>query len=223
MSLDDDDLKIGGKPLDLERRHPRLIVCEGISDKNVLDALIKHHSIPGMQVVHSFGRTNFNKFLRAARVKKFSRILLISDCDQIPKDSYRIVCEQIAKASYKVPESPRLPVNPEKSNPGVEILMLPREDIQGCLETICLPAFQSLYGREAECVEAFAACVDITGWDIPKSDEMKLHCLLSAAHKTQPRIALQHYALRTDCPLNWDHECFKDLVEYLMIFSKREA
>lgn len=215
---DEKNLTVDGrKPI--EKIHPRLVVCEGNSDKAVIDALLRTHGIGGIQVEYAGGRDKFSTFLRAARVKHFKWVLLIADCDDNPNESFSYVRTQLTTAKYKPPANRRQKIEPTARDPGVEVLMLPWDTDKGCLESVCLPALEELYPDEYKCLETYCTCTGTDGWGVTKRDEMKVHCLISCTQKKNPRVGLKMFAERTACPLNFKHDCFKQVVEHLRVFA----
>jgi hypothetical protein len=217
----DENLSVGQRAVAKQKLHPRLIVCEGNSDEAIIQALLRVHGIDGVQVEYAGGSGNFSVLLRAARGKKFNRVLLISDGDENPEASFQLVRQKIVEAGYTAPENRRQPIEPEGKNPGVEILMLPWDQEKGCTETVCLPAFAELYPNQFECLEAYSACTGADGWHVSQVSEMKVHCLLGCTQLPNPRVGLKIFASRTECPLNFNHDCFGQLVEHLRLFAGR--
>lgn len=210
-----------GRPLE-DMIFPRLIICEGNSDKAVVDVLTRSHGISGAQTDWTGGRTNFNKFLRAAKVKGFKWVLLLADGDDKPQQSFDLVCEELRKAKYSCPTAldRRQQVQPKDGLPGFEIVMLPGDKDQGSLETVCLPALKELYPSQYACLEQFCNCTGAAGWTSKtRLDEMKVHCLISSTQPDRPRIGLKFFAESSSCPLDFKHKCFDQLVSDLRRFS----
>lgn len=219
----DANLKVGDQRLSLQLIHPRLVLCEGNSDEAVINALLRHHHIDGLQVIDAKGTGNLATFLKGARVAKFKRILIIADEDDVDANNIQFgkVRAAITSAKYDAPAQRRQQIAPTAKNPGIEVLMLPWDNEQGCIETVCLPAFEELYVPQSVCAATYAACCGCNDWGVTKLSEMKVHCLLSATQPKNPRVGLQIFAKRTNCPLNFDHQCFQRLTDYLRDFATR--
>src|SRR5215813_9359223 len=108
----------------------RLILCEGQSDNEFFSHIIERRVIRGFQVVApAGGQTGFAKRLRSIRSSpdfgKLKAILIVSDNDGNPKESFKRVTDQIDDAGgYGVPLKRRTPKR-TKGHPAVLVLMLP--------------------------------------------------------------------------------------------------
>jgi hypothetical protein len=224
---DEAPLKVGDRTPTNRKIHPRLIVCEGVSDQAVIEALLRVHNIGGIQVEIGKGVGNFSVLLKTARDLKFNWVLLIADEDEVDEKEVQFhkIQVELKKAGYQIPQNRREQVAPQKTahgmNPGVEILMVPWDKEKGCIETVCLPAFKELYPDQYKCVETYSECAHTNGWTTSRRSEMMVHCLLGGTQEKTPRIALQHFAKSEDCPINFKHDCFMKIVGYLQLFASR--
>src|SRR5437588_9992201 len=99
---------------------PWLVLCEGEGDRCCLLALLKHLGIEGnFQVEHSGeeggtgGRSKFGKRLQTlfdssqSFVDNVKAVLVVSDNDENPIDSFNQVKQQLRMAGFPVPTAER--------------------------------------------------------------------------------------------------------------------
>jgi len=203
-----------------KQTQPRLIICEGHSDHGVLLAVSRAFDLSGAQLHVARGRGNFSRPLRAARVQGYKAILLVSDNDDDPADSWKEVCAQIREAGYEVPAGPRAAVVDQNGGPSLRVLMIPWDNVKGAIETLCLPAMESLFADKVKCVDEFCRCADIDKkWgDTPRSIA-RVECLLACTQERAPKIGLGHFVIKTTCSIDFNHDCFKRVGEALRVFS----
>lgn len=211
-----------------------LIVCEGATDEAFLRALIKAHGLPDCSIRNA-GDTNdgrggiyhFGKFFKG--VPSFSgfvggvtELLVVADNDLTPDANFQEVRKALAgadpfgspAASFAVPDKPR---ETAVGKPNVTILMVPWDNLPGSLETLCLPAAVHAAGSDVDsCCDEFARGVRAVDWpNVNKQVELKLRVMLSAQHQKEPFVTLGR--IWNECPdlIPLDHDCFRDVVEFL--------
>ena len=203
-----------------KRTEPRLVICEGHSDHGVLLALSKALDISGAQLHVARGRGNFRSALRAARVQGYNAILIVSDNDDNPADSWNDVCTEIKNANYSVPDKPGEVVLDEKGGPSLRVLMIPWTNEKGAIESLCLPAIENLFVEQVKCVNEFCACTQIDqNWGETARSIARVEALLACTQKATPKIGLGHFVIKSDCPIDFTHNCFKRVGEALRSFS----
>jgi hypothetical protein len=206
----------GGLP---EKRYePRLVICEGHSDSNLLAALLREHHLSGAQIHVAKGRDNFTPPLRGARVQGYKAVLVVSDNDDNPQASFDAVCTHLRSANYPVPAAPREMVT-SAGNPSISILMIPWDGTQGAIETLCLPALEETYANKVACLDEFCRCTGVDPhWSATRRSEMRAECLLACTQTSEPKLGLGHFVSRGNCPLNFRHHCFENVTEALRQF-----
>jgi hypothetical protein len=203
-----------------KRSEPRLIICEGHSDKNVLARLIKEHNLTGVQIHIAKGRANFSASLRGARTQGYKAVLVVSDNDDDPDESFLTVHDNIENAGYTAPGAERVTIPATATNPSITVLMIPWDHVEGAIETLCLPALEELFADKLDCLNEFCRCTHVDPhWGVTKRSEMRTECLLCCTQEAEPKIGLGHFVSRGTCPLNFSHACFADVSGFLATFS----
>jgi hypothetical protein len=203
-----------------KRTEPRLIICEGHSDHGVLLAISRVLNLSGAQLHVARGRGNFSNSLRGARLQGYKAVLLVSDNDDDPDNAWSEVCSQIRDADYEPPKGPREVVLDDKGGPSLRVLMIPWDKEKGAIEMLCLPALEALFADKVKCVNEFCNCTEIDkNWGVTARSIARVECILACTHETEPKIGLGHFVIRTKCPLDFKHDCFKRIGESLRTFS----
>ena len=150
---------------------PRFMLCEGDDDKGFFEALIARRSLPDFQVCHSAeicgtgGKTGFSKSLKGIEVlsgwRDLKALLIVTDND--------IVGQSFAEAQRSLTDNGHTPP-PNHQAVGsmlgkpVAILMIPRANEAGDLETLCLPAIYEKWPKAKICVPFFLRCTGVLTW-----------------------------------------------------------
>jgi len=203
----------------ITREKPRLLICEDETDKAFFEQLMLTEGINNIQVHFAGGRGQFNQALKAARTAAFKDILLVSDSDDNPGISFSEVCDGIRSAQYTVPARPRVIAPASGKNPSVTVLMVPWDDEEGSVETVCLPALEGKFPQETECLNQFCVCTHTDTWRIKARSEMRVECLLACTYATEPKISLRYVLQRSNCPIDLNHECFTRIRDAIRSFS----
>lgn len=134
--------------------------------------------------------------LRSLRVARgfghLRTIVIVSDNDEVPDESFAEVQEQIAVAGgYPVPAHP-LEIAPQVQYPSVVIVMLPWTGEPGNIETLCLPAIRDRWPDQAVCLDEFSKCTEASEWPVNRKSKMQLRSLISAVCRPDPNTSLTY-------------------------------
>ena len=131
----------------------RLLVLEGDGDAAFFRELLKVRGIAGFEILErnqlegqdgeadlTTGITAFGTVLESILVRRdvddIELVVLVADCDSDPANSFRQVAKQVKKVgAYAIPKEPRT-VAVAKDKKSVSVLMLPWDDVPGCLVLI---------------------------------------------------------------------------------------
>jgi hypothetical protein len=153
--------------------------------------------------------------------KRRQHLLVVADNDEDATKQFNRVADQVVKAGWKRPSGPRTPTDRAAgSGPKLSVLMLPWENVAGCLETLCYESAAAKRSAFAACVEAFMKCVKATNRPISKLSKTKIRCLFAAACEKDPNTGLNHAwssdkGRRPDDLVPLDHACFDAIANYL--------
>jgi len=207
--------------------YPRVILCEGSGDKNFFQELIKARDLPEFYVVHPRekidhgGRRGFEQRLRGLRLQPgfdaVRGIIVVSDNDHDPSASFQEVRTLIHDASYSAPNHPFAVV---AGPPAVAIMMIPAENENGQLETLCLRAISAAWPQQFHCAEQYAVCAGIQTWAVGKQERAKLRALISHICKKDPNTSLTHlWHDGRELVIPLDHDCFTPIADFLNGFA----
>lgn len=203
----------------------RLLLCEGPEDVAFFHQLIETRSLPRFRVKDTRGKaskgggnTRFGHALKALKTERGVKdILIVSDNNGAPDQSFSNVCKQIldAYSQDKVPDGPLQKVS---RSPSVMVLMLPWEGQLGTLETLCEEAARAPNAQVAGHVDHFAALIRADTWDNQtRKSKMWLRSMLAACCERDPFVFLgaifRDRRHRHLIPL--DHRCFDRVSDVL--------
>jgi hypothetical protein len=75
--------------------------------------------------------------------------------------------------------------------------MIPWDNEDGCLETLCLGAVNQKYKHQLDCADALVKCNEAAKWDIAKRSKLKMRGFLSGVCRGDPNTGLR-YAWSTE-------------------------
>jgi len=195
---------------------PNVLIVEGKDDKLFLGALIKHLAIESIQVLPIGGKTKFGKNLKGLKptpgFDDVKSLGIIRDADTNPKSAFQSVCDALDDVGLPVPDKPLEPAGQE---PSVTVLILPKENASGCLETLCLEAQE----REPamHCVEEYFECLRKHGVSEPSNPstlcKAKVHVFLASKKKAGLRLGESARSKYGYWP--WDHNAFDQVRDFL--------
>lgn len=184
---------------------PNLLICEGPDDVSFFQALLSaHHNLPHFSVRDTShikgqgaGNSRFSNALIGLRVDEESfrtveRILIVADNDEDPAASFRNVQKQINTAfGDKSAPSNVLEWAQVTPNIRLKVLMIPRANEQGNLETLCKPVAEAADLTAAAHIDALANAARVDHWpNLMRRNEMWLRCNIAIRCKTNPFVFL---------------------------------
>lgn len=147
---------------------PRLLVVEGEDEKRFFEALIAHIELQGIQVLPIGGKRCLRQNLKALTLSpRFAEVIslgIVRDADENPAAAFQSVSDALQAVNLPVPSNPLLPTG---KNPRITVMILPAEDIPGCLEDLCLQSVAQDPARV--CVEGYFQCLQRQGLPGPRN------------------------------------------------------
>jgi hypothetical protein len=121
-------------------------------------------------------------------LKRFDRILIVSDNDVDPEVSFQKVRDQVEAALGFAPNKPR---QVAKGPPRVMILMIPWDNEPGNLETMCAGAARDVDKRVSQLVDNFQVYAGVDKWNEEvRQQEMWFRTNLAVRCEANPLINL---------------------------------
>jgi len=117
-------------------------------------------------------------------------VLIVSDNDNAPPESFAKIQNQLRDAGYGVPDDELVFVTSPNDAPSVAIMMLPLEQQPGNLETVCLPAIEAKWNTLIEPLNQFTTAAPANGWSVGQKAKMRVQCLLAATCEPNPYVTL---------------------------------
>ena len=206
-----------------------LILCEGPTDKSFINALMTARNVGPYRVQDTTtksnragGNTQFGRKLRAIKTERWfgsiRSIAILTDSDDDHVASRNNIIDQVN--GLNDPSYGTFAVDGGATNGAipVHIRLIPSNDSEGNLETLCLPSAKSLYQHTVtQHVEAFCAQVGTHDWQRENSrSKHKLRILTSTNNESDPAISLRK--VFSDAPnlIPLDHGCFDELVDFII-------
>src|SRR5262249_16806426 len=140
------------------------------------------------------GRSGFESRLRGLRLQpgfdSVRGVVVVSDNDQNPNASFQEARSLIHNASFS---SPNNPYAFAPGSPPVAVILIPAQNVNGQLETLCLTAISSAWPTQFHCAQTFATCIGIGAWANPnKRERATLRALISHICQRDPNSSLTH-------------------------------
>ncbi len=204
-----------------------VVLGEGERDKSFVHYLCQDRKITNLTLGWVGGNGGFGKYLdamsAAPRFGECKAILLISDNDESPDDSFKSIRDQLDALKFPIPAHP-LEIAKKNGCPSMGILMLPHpspaNDARGCLETLLIQAMASAHPAQMACVEQMSACVDIASWPKKNSqDKFRVRCLASAVWSDDPMYGINLCFSPDKQIIPLDHSVFNDVALVLQHFA----
>ena len=198
---------------------PRLILCEGTTDKAFFCELIRAKRLPDFQVNFPYdaketssGVTKFGRFLEGAKVVDFQQIvqglLLVADRDDNSARQFDLVCDQLRDEGFGVPARELEFVRSPQGLPPVAIMMLPLNQQEGNLETVLRPVALDHWNTLADPLDNYFQASEAVRWNLGRQDKMKIQCLIAATCEPNPCGSISTIYMqnaRYHLPLNSPH------------------
>ncbi len=138
----------------------RQLLVEGRDAERFFQALLKTTGILDLQIQNFGGVNELHGFLKALAKtggfkEKVRSLGVIRDAQDDPTAAFQGVCGALRNAGLPVPHRPETAAD---GTPRVSVLILPRPDRPGMLETICLEAVTDR--PIIKCIEQYFACIE---------------------------------------------------------------
>lgn len=181
----------------------RFILTEGFEDCAFARAIVKYRNprLPEMDidpvdnVGEERGKDGFEEAIISASGKRgfteVTSVLLLSDNDQKPQESFDKICDQIRRANTQISRQWPIPDEPgiiAHGNPSVSIWMWPEPGTCGCMETLLWRVIKAKYSAKADCIERACACMEADKWPVQKIDKAKVRAFLALYNKRSPLV-----------------------------------
>lgn len=211
---------------------PYALLCEGVGDERFYKRLFEVRGIGAdftirVPVINGKyeggGRLQFGRYLSSisvdeAFIENVKALLIISDNDTVPAESFAEVQEQLRLSeTFAVPDAEQTVARADGS-PAVVVLMLPL-GLPGTLETLCLTAAYSKWPELRPHLDTFVANTPPNGWTVGKQSKMRMQTILAAINRKQPDTGFAgHWNQPDEFRVPLDHTCFDSLVTFLTNF-----
>jgi len=217
---------------------PILFVCEGESDEAFFRELISRRRLKGCGVFsirkeQTPGIDTIGERLKGLQaetgIEACGLVVVVADNDDSPTQRFSQVQKQIRLAgNFGIPSKPReivAPINVPQSRhvPKIAVLMLPWDDVGGCLESICLEAGSAKRPGLAKCIASFVKCTRGGRWNISKLSKLKARCMLAVQCPKNPDVSFKWSWTSSRVegdPFPVTQECFGRIVRYLRGLSR---
>jgi len=207
---------------------PVLVVCEGPSDCGLINALVQHHRLSGIEAqcpgernigIHGFSA--IPKFLLALSTSPgwaaLKGLFLVVDANGDPAARFAEAVQLMATVNCKVTN----PFQVEMGALTAAVYLMPGPGRQGCLEHLLLDAIETKDANLIACVDSFASCVKLPlSWAPNDLAKMRVHSLITACCEEEPAVALSRVWSRKGNPIPVDSSTFTDLVNLLQQFAR---
>ncbi len=194
-----------------EIKEPKLLIVEGIDERNFFSALKNDLDLPGIQILDIGGKTQFRGRIKAVRnetdFKKVVSLGIVRDADDNAENAFTSVCDALSEAGLPDPTGIMTPAG---SSPQVIVMIVPHGRNTGMLEDVCLDA---VAGEPAmSCVDAYFNCLNSHG--VPRPTNMsKAKTRVYLASKARPDLRLGEAARASYWQLQ--HTAFNHLRSFL--------
>jgi hypothetical protein len=203
---------------------PIVVVCEGPSDCGLINALVRHHLLDGIQAIcpeeQSGGFTQLPNLLTALsqqpRWRTMRGFFLVVDANgNIPQRLSDV-------SAFLTPHNLQVtsPFVVENGSPARAVYLLPGPNKTGCLEHLLLDAIQGRDPNLIACVDTFASCVQAPlSWHNNLQAKMKVHSLVAGCCKDDPASALSRVWNFPSNPIPISSAVFTGLANLLKQFA----
>lgn len=211
---------------------PWLLLCEGEADKRFFDQLIARHNIfrdrfdvhfPSRHAQDSGGRGKFGSWLSTTYETsesfrdKVQAVLIVSDNDDDPGDSFVQVQAGLQRAGFGTPDRDRIVARAD-DRPATVVLMIPIDE-PGNLETLCVRAAYNKWNIQAA-IEGYVQATPASNWRLGKQSKTKIQAILAATCETKPDTNLAyHWQEREEFHVPLQDAAFANIVDFLRGFG----
>jgi len=210
----------------------RFILCEGEDDKGFLETIIKERGIPEFQVCHAAqcnsertgGKDGFAKALPGFEATTgfsdvLKALLIVTDNDELGSSFHHIqhMLTNIKECECIPPETVKDVGN--IAGKPLAVLMIPSAEIEGNLETLCLPETHRKWPDAKKCVNTFMECTGADKWTKKGSiHKTRARSVVVGFHENDPYKGIG-FLFRSGT-LSTFNPCFNGVAEFLQDFDK---
>lgn len=159
------------KPLEIV--HPKVLLVEGKDEMNFFEKFLQFLNISDVQPFKTGGKENLkNKFPAILKNQSFKQnaktIAIIQDSDQLdPSATFQSICHTLKENNLTPPSS--LGKFSESTPYKIGVFIIPNNQKQGMLESLCLESVQS--DPRMDCVKKYFDCLNskLENEDLPKN------------------------------------------------------
>lgn len=192
-----------------------LMIVEGNEEKMFFEALINYMGLKNIQIMPIGGkeklRANLKALVSSPRFSTIDSLNIVRDANKNPKGAFQSVCDALKASKLPVPDRPLIS---EGTKPKVTIMILPKEDLAGMLEDVCLKSVQN--DPALFCIEQYFKCLRERGLS-PPQNESKAKVQAFLASRKEPGKRLGEAAQAGYWP--WDSDAFKEIKDFLKMIS----
>ena len=185
--------------------HELVVLGEGSADKNFLLKLCRT-LIPEFKCDFPYpdgsggGVSYFSRMLDGLRGNRvgFNRlrgVVIVADSGTDPNEVFDNIKTQIrSSGGYPVPNALSQVALPTSDHPALAVMLLPRDDVPGGLESLCIAELEENYKDRMSCVDAFLNCAPDppTIWSPEKLAKARYHVFVAGSFRDDPSRAISH-------------------------------
>jgi hypothetical protein len=207
---------------------PRLILCEGRDDIAFFRRMIELRGLPNYHIRdtsekkgYRAGNTKFKTSLEGLELnsgyRKLRKIVVVSDCDENPNESFNFVREQVYQAfNINCGLDAPLQITETPSGINISIAMIPAENQVGNLESFCIDAARSSNPELAAFTDNYKHRTGAEHWDNTcRKDEMWLRSNLAAQNEDHPFVPLGSVFKNYPDLIPLSHNSFDEIATHL--------
>jgi len=189
---------------------PHLLLVEGKDDALFMEAFLKYlnrHTFEIWPLGRSDFKENFAVLRKISGFSKIKSIGVVRDADLNPEGAFQSVCSALNNCGIAAPTRPGVP---SSGTPIVRIMIMPDENSNGMIETLCMRSVRN--DPVMPCVESYFKCLQGIGKAHNRMDKARIHVYL--ASREDPSKRLGESALAGYWP--FESEIFDSLKQFLL-------
>ena len=191
---------------------PKQLLVEGNDQRNFFEALIRHHSLPDIQIQDYGGgdelRVFLPAFVKAPNFDSITSLGIVRDAEGSAQATFQSVQGSLGKVNLPVPTNAGVR---QSGNPDVSVLILPDEGSPGMLETLLCRTFEDT--TVDHCIDDFFKCVEASSnTSIKNPDKARAFTFLTTT--PNPRHSVGVAAQQG--VWNLDDDAFEEVRDFLM-------
>jgi 5S rRNA maturation endonuclease (ribonuclease M5) len=161
---------------------PKVILVEGKEDKKFFDAFIQDLHLRSIQVVPMDGRHPLTDKIESVKnTPGFGNVTtfgVVIDADRNYQAAQQSLSAALRNLGFAVPADT---LTKAGNTPSVIVMILPKRNVQGALEDLCLSAVKS--DPAFPCLNRYFDCLSKKGINPLNSSKAKIHAFISSRSK----------------------------------------